>query len=124
MILTIFTLLFLFQIKHFLADYVFQNEYMLGKFKEEGWQKPLAAHCSVHGLLTWLICILYTSNPWIAACLCLLDFALHFIMDRIKASPSFLGKYNPQQKEFWWTLGADQMWHHMTHYAIIALLVL
>ena len=24
---------------------------------------------------------------------------------------------------FWWSLGLDQMWHHLTHYAIIAVLL-
>lgn len=39
---TLFILLILFQIKHFVADYLLQGEYMLGKFKP-GWSflKPL-----------------------------------------------------------------------------------
>lgn len=79
----------------------------------------------------------------------LFDFVVHFTMDRIKAGPKYLGRYKtitPQEfkasmaylswegherekkearkklkenKLFWWSLGLDQMVHHLTHYCII-----
>lgn len=73
------------------------------------------------------------------------DFTIHFTMDRIKASPNILGRFkalsagefketmalNPKDAEvkikgntyFWWSLGLDQMVHHLTHYVIIWILV-
>lgn len=166
---TIFTLLVLYQFKHFLADYPLQGKYMLGKFKP-GWDflGPLLAHVGVHGAMTLVICLCLKPYLWWLA---LVDMAIHFAMDRIKASPKYLGRYKAMSaaefkdaafilKEaesyradpdkyadgsdelvktyesralaqiksntyFWWSLGLDQMVHHLTHYGVIyALLVL
>lgn len=87
-------LLVLFHLKHFLADYPLQTPYMLKKFLGGwDWVKPLAAHCYVHALFTW--CIAYGSgaSAYLSLGVACLDFTIHFIMDRIKASPNMLGRY-------------------------------
>jgi hypothetical protein len=140
-------LLILFQLKHFLADYPLQTQYILGKFKEDwGFVLPLLAHVSVHGLFTWWIIFVIFKFSFKLAIFCtLLDMIVHFIMDRIKASPKMLGRFHPltkyeasviflenppspmalkrirDNKYFWWSLGLDQMVHHLTHYVIIFL---
>lgn len=93
----IFVLLVLFQIKHFIADYPLQGKYMLGKFKESGWVKPLLAHVAVHGFLTALIVIFF--NYKLIIPLVLLDMVLHFVMDRIKVSSKLLGRFQALSKE-------------------------
>ena len=114
-------LLVAFQIKHLLADYFLQGHYMLGKFRP-GWDffLPLAAHAGVHGAMT--LGIVWYFDPafwWLAA----VDAVVHFLMDRIKAGPRWLGRFSDKTKPaFWWCLGADQMIHHLTHYGIIAIL--
>lgn len=156
----VFILLFLFQLKHFLADYPLQTPYMLGKFKPGlDFLKPLLAHTLVHALFT-LIIVLPFSGLGMALKMAMFDMIIHFIMDRIKASPNLLGRYkalsaceykalmlkkevvveantiglndlNAQQidyrKEsntyFWWALGLDQAVHHLTHYAIIYMIL-
>ena len=131
----IFQLLFLFQLKHFLADYPLQTRYMLGKFKKSPWYfKPLLAHVSVHGVFTFIIACAYQMLFWQALVLTLFDMTCHFIMDRVKASPDLLGRFKPLTKEtypdatpeqlasnnyFWWSIGLDQSVHHLTHYVII-----
>lgn len=116
-------LLILFQLKHFVADYPLQNKYMLGKFKETGWVAPLAAHCSYHAGFTFLISIFFA--PWyVALMLSVVDFVIHFTMDRFKASPNMLGRFKMDNPKFWWALGFDQMVHHITHYLIIVVLLL
>lgn len=85
-------LLVIFQFKHYYADYKLQNEYMLGKFKEKGWVKPLAAHCFVHASFTFVIAAI-TLNLYTMFALAAFDFIVHFIMDRIKASPKLLGRH-------------------------------
>ena len=101
LIFKIFVLLFMFQIKHFLADYPLQNEYMLGKFKDKwDWIKPLGAHCGVHATFSFFI--LYVFCPWLTLSailtLSILDMVIHFIMDRIKASPNLLGRFQSLTK--------------------------
>lgn len=122
MITTIFTLLILFQIKHFLADYILQGSYMLGKFKDTGWELPLASHVAVHGLFTIFICSLYV-DLFTATLLGCADMVIHFVVDRVKAAKHLLGRWTYTQKQFWWALGADQTMHHLTHYAIIGCIV-
>ena len=121
---SIFVLLFLYQIKHFICDYPLQNVYMLGKFKDTGWVKPLLAHTGVHALGTFIIAFAFTQMLFLSVSLALFDMFVHFMMDRIKASPRLLGRYDIKDKRFWWSLGLDQMVHHLTHYAIIACIVL
>lgn len=146
----IFVLLILFQLKHFLADYPLQRPYMLQKFKADwGFLLPLVAHCGVHALFTFLIVL--WAKPELALACAILDFWIHFVMDRVKAGPKYLGRFkalapsefkfhmknieggNPGQSlsrdalqgntYFWWALGLDQGVHHLTHYLIIWLVV-
>ena len=129
MILEIFTLLVLFQLKHFVCDYPLQTQYMLGKMQATGWIQPLAAHAAVHAIGTFIITIIvfnpayYLDAVTLAVILAIVDFIVHFMVDRIKASPNLGGRFNPTQPYFWWALGADQMAHHLTHYAFIFILL-
>ena len=133
----IFVLLIIFQIKHFIADFPLQTEYMLRKFSPK-WDflLPLLAHSLVHAGLTLIIALCV--KPELAVKLAILDLTIHFIMDRIKAGPKYLGKFKSLtasefntatqdqkvgNKLFWWSLGLDQSVHHLTHYLIIYLLV-
>jgi len=180
--LAILILLVVYQLKHFTADYLLQGEYMLGKFKP-GWDflGPLIAHVTVHGVFTFLIAAqalqlldhnMASNTIWAwAAGLAALDATIHFFMDRIKASPKYLGRWkaisgseyveikkqldplepynqaaypeswtgpdgkNPMElyhalharlrgnRNFWWALGFDQMIHHLTHYALIYMIL-
>jgi len=90
--MSLFVLLVIYQFKHFIADYPLQGKFMLGKFKGgKDWILPLLAHVGVHALFTATIALIV--RPKIALQLALLDATIHFIMDRIKASPNLLGRY-------------------------------
>lgn len=118
----IFILLILFQIKHFICDFPLQREYMLKKTLP-GWEfvPPLALHCLVHAAFTLAILMVYKPTLWKLA---LLDFGVHFVMDRIKSGPKYLGRFNDRDRPgFWNSLGFDQMVHHFTHYYIILAIV-
>lgn len=120
-LITLFTLLLAFQFKQFIADFPLQREYMLKKTLP-GWEfvVPLAMHCSVHATLTLVICLWFVPSLWWLA---LVDFVIHFTMDRIKSGPKYLGRFNDRDKPgFWNCLGFDQMVHHLTHYGIIWML--
>ena len=119
-ILTGAALLVFFQIKHFLADYVWQNDYHLGKFNETGWVAPLASHCGYHFILTVTITLVFIPFH-MALVLGVLDFVIHFIVDRLKVIVGRYNNYTHQDRGFWIALGADQMMHHITHYVIIGL---
>lgn len=119
---SIFILLVIFQVKHFICDFPLQREYMLKKMMP-GWEfvPPLALHCSVHAVMTLMIVMVYNPALWFCA---LIDFATHFIMDRIKSGPKYLGRYHDRDKSgFWNALGFDQMVHHLTHLGIIWIII-
>ncbi len=161
MIFTIFALLVVYQLKHFVADYPLQGRYMLGKFKP-GWEfvLPLLAHVGVHAAGTLGIALAFGVSAPRALLLALFDAGVHFTMDRIKASPRLMGRWKPLtadqyvssqktlsgppmsddefiqalwiseakrkllgNKLFWWALGFDQLVHHLTHYACIAMIL-
>ena len=102
MIETIFILLVVYQVKHFICDFPLQNSYMLGKFKPGlDFILPLMAHASVHAGFTFLISsafiLAHESPTWkgllFISGLAIFDFVAHFTMDRIKASPKLLGRF-------------------------------
>jgi hypothetical protein len=56
--------------------------------------------------------------------LALVDFAIHFVLDRFRSGPRYLGRYTDLDKPlFWWILGLDQMLHHLTHLWIIWMII-
>lgn len=119
----VFALLVVFQIKHFIGDYVLQTGWMVrGKSRAgPGFVFPLSVHVLVHATMTLGILLIVNRDLWYLA---VLDFAVHFVMDRIKSGPRFLGRYTDTTKQsFWIPLGFDQMVHHLTHYLIIFLLL-
>lgn len=146
----IWLLLVIYQLKHFVCDYPLQGKFMLGKFKPfPDCLLPLVAHAGVHGVATFLIASAFSSKSafWLA----LLDFTVHGVVDYLKANPGLGGRWSALSKDefkkilsyqapgadmisedkqriqgntyFWWALGADQAAHHLTHYALIALMV-
>ena len=118
----IFTLLVIYQIKHFIADFPLQREYMLRKTLA-GWDflLPLTLHCLVHGLGTFVIVMFYNPSLWWLA---ILDFVIHFLIDRLKSGPRYFGRFNDLTKAgFWTVLGLDQMFHQLTHIYIIWVIV-
>ena len=156
MIFNIFALLVFFQVKHLVADYFLQTQWMLQKFKPDwGFFLPLLAHAGVHALFTLGVCLFVAPHLWWLA---LVDLVAHFIIDRIKAGPKYLGRFkalsgaeymrtvenehwaksSQNNKEmlrainkkrrhnvyFWRSLGVDQMFHHLTHYYIVFVLIM
>lgn len=118
-----FALLVTFQVKHFLGDYVLQTGWMARGKSQSGldFVLPLFSHSIVHASLTLAIVLLVDYRLWYLA---LLDFAVHFVLDRVKSSPLLLGRFgDPNRSSYWLPLGFDQMAHHLTHYAIIYLLL-
>ena len=119
----VFMMLVIFQAKQLIGDYLLQTGWMgRGKSKSgPGFIIPLSVHVSVHALMTLAIMLVFNPSLWYLAAL---DFAVHFSMDRIKASPRLFGRYTDVNKQsFWIPFGLDQMVHHLTHYFIIWSLV-
>jgi hypothetical protein len=102
-----------FQFKHLLADFLLQTSWMAqGKEKPRGWVSPLVAHAGVHGILT--AAIFAVAAP-VFAWLGLIDFIVHFAIDRAKGLLSREFDADTTKTSFWWLIGIDQALHHLTH---------
>lgn len=109
-----------FLIKHFLADFLLQTDWMAtGKDQPKGWLLPLAAHAGVHGAMTAAL-FLAVAPP--LAWLGLADMLIHGAIDRLKSISTRRKALTPRQTAFWWLFGLDQSLHHLTHIGLAIVL--
>jgi hypothetical protein len=107
-------MLMLLFVKHYLADFVFQTNYM-AKHK----QKYLYLdHSLIHMVFT-LTVLMWFMPLSLAATLACLDFAIHHNVDYIKTK---LSKNLTQADRMYWIyFGADQLLHALTYLLILYL---
>jgi hypothetical protein len=119
--MTLVILVAVFQVKHFVADFLLQTRYQLGKFKADwGFFLPLLSHAGTQAAFTLAICLIVCPTLWWLA---LVDLVAHFVMDRVKAGPKYLGRFNDSKKAAYWiVIGFDQMFHGLTDLLIAYLL--
>lgn len=113
---TVFNLLVMFGIKHFIADFWMQYDYMV---REKGiYGAPGGVHhAATHASWTFLILIPFIKNPDQLLVLPLLDGALHYHIDWAKQQ---LNKNLTQADRQWWIwMGLDQALHYLTYIGII-----
>ncbi|MCK5536019.1 MAG: DUF3307 domain-containing protein [Bacteroidales bacterium] len=118
----ILLLLLALQLKHLIADYYLQFQYMYeNKGKEKGWFFPLFEHSGVHAgftfIILWVLGIFRIIDIEIETVivLSLFDWSTHFAIDRWKATQ----KDGPDTDKFWQYLGIDQMLHHIVGILIV-----
>jgi hypothetical protein len=118
---TVFILLALFGIKHFIADFLMQYDYML---REKGIFGATGGihHAMVHASFTFLILVPFIHYPSDLIALSLADFVLHYLIDYFKQQ---LNKgLTTADRMFWIWLGADQALHYLTYVGIISYVTL
>lgn len=114
-------LIALFSLKHFLADFVIQTNWVArGKEARVGWLVPLTAHVATHAAMTLVISLAVAPQLWWIA---LVDFAVHFAIDRAKTLVSQATGWPVEDARFWWLMGFDQFLHQLTNIGLALLLV-
>ena len=118
----IVTVLALLGIKHFFADFVWQFDYMV---REKGFygQRGGIDHSLIHGGLT-LAVLFHFAGIGDALILAILDGIVHYHIDWAKMTINRNKHLTPQDQEFWFWLGLDQLAHLLTYTAIIAILII
>jgi len=114
---TVFSLLALFGIKHFIADFLMQYPYMIrdkGIYGAEGGLH----HAVVHACWTFLILVPFITSAEQLIALPLVDFVLHYHIDYFKQQ--FNRGLTTADRMFWVWLGADQALHYLTYVGIIS----
>ena len=113
---TVFSLLALFGIKHFIADFLMQYDYMI---KEKGiYGAPGGVHhAGIHASWTFLILVPFITDPYQLLLLPVADFIAHYHIDWVKQQ---LNRGLTTADRMWWVwLGADQAAHYLTYVGII-----
>ena len=118
---TFCVLLLVFAFKHFVADFLFQTNWIAhGKERVEGWFWPLAVHVLGHAVLTLAIALAVAPRLWWLA---LVDLVVHAAIDRGKSVTGHWGRWDAGQGAFWWLMGFDQFLHQATNIALGAALL-
>lgn len=117
---TMYIILALLLIKHFLCDYPLQSPWMLRKSAEKGWLAPLSAHAYAHAFGTYIVFLIVGgfADPTFAVWMMGLDFLAHWLIDFWKAR---LTRPEFGSRAFWNYLGLDQLLHNLTYLAMIFL---
>jgi hypothetical protein len=114
----IFGLLIGLEIKHYLADYVFQPGWMLaGKgniFHPGGY-----AHAGVHAALSLLVLVVMGAPFALALALFAAEFVIHYALDYGKIVYSHGVHPDNKPQRYWALHGLDQLLHQLTYIAMI-----
>jgi Protein of unknown function (DUF3307) len=102
--------------KHIIADFVLQNSWMAhGKEQKKGWALPLLVHSLIHLAVTMTLILIVAPRFWFIA---VIDFAVHFGIDRAKGFCSSRFSMTPEHPWFWTLIGVDQALHHLTGFGL------
>jgi Protein of unknown function (DUF3307) len=105
-----------FELKHFVADFVLQTDTLAkGKERVEGWLIPLTIHAGIHGVLALVVALVFVPHLWWIG---LVDFGIHFCIDRGKSVAGRMGGWTIKQHMYWVLFGFDQFLHQVTNVAL------
>lgn len=110
-------LLFLFQIKHVVADFVLQTEWMVRNKGRYGHPGGLA-HAAIHAGLSALVLVTAPVGIVLASVLISGEFAIHYHIDWAKQHLVDERGLGQSQQSFWTLVGLDQFAHQVTYIAM------
>ncbi|MDP2154288.1 MAG: DUF3307 domain-containing protein [Methylotenera sp.] len=107
-------------IKHFICDFPLQAFPWMYKNKGAYGHVGGLVHATIHGAGTFIVLIYWLGlSAWIFA---LADMVAHYHIDWAKMNISMKFDLKANNSEwFWILLGFDQLLHHLTYFAIIAI---
>ena len=118
MMLVTIAMLVLFQVKHFVADYLLQPGWMLrgkGDVRRAGGY----VHAAIHAVGSLPALLIAGPGASLMAALVVAEFAVHYMIDFSKASLSTRSLSGPDTQAYWTLHGADQLMHQMTYAGLI-----
>ena len=110
------------QIKHFVCDYPLQTRYQLinkGTYGHPGG----ILHSGIHAVGTMFVFLVLTPTFVVGSAIVAVEFLLHYHIDWTKVQIMKAAGWSAQESPFWWAIGFDQLAHHLTYLAIIAVLL-
>jgi hypothetical protein len=121
--LGILVFMLLLQLKHAVIDGPLQTRWMLTEKGTYGKSGGLA-HAGLHGLGSLVALALFGVGLGLTLVLTAVDTVIHYHVDFTKEAMVARRGWTTHDTFFWWTLAADQLFHHLTYIAIAAAVVL
>lgn len=120
----ILALLFLFQIKHWYADFKIQT--YMQTVKKGVWLDPIGMSHTIDHIWTTLVVLVifsffHTLNPLVIIFIAIAEGIYHYIVDFTKVKYGCKDNTKPQ---FWNQFGLDQLAHQVSYLLIVAYLLL
>jgi hypothetical protein len=107
---------FILQIKHFIADFMFQTDRMVAEKGIYGARYGIY-HSLIQSAGTFLaFCWIH---PAIGVITAFLDFLAHYHIDWAKININKKYNYTPADRKFWFWLGLDQLAHQLTYIILV-----
>ncbi len=109
-----------FQIKHFLADFVFQTPYQFqnkGRYGHPGG----VIHAGIHALGSVPALLILAATPVAIGLALLGEFIVHYHTDWAKEKLNHRYDLRGTEAPYWMVFGADQFLHQITYLVIVAL---
>lgn len=109
----------LFQLKHYLFDFTFQTRYQLHNKGTYGHPGGIL-HAGLHAFGSIPALVVLGIPLWLVASIIAAEFLVHYHVDWLKEQVVKANKWTPTDYGFWQALGIDQMVHHLTYLAMLA----
>lgn len=111
----------LFQVKHFVCDFVLQTAYL---YRNKGIYGHPAGfiHAGLHALGSLPAILLLSREPALIAVILAVEFLIHYHVDWLKLYIDKHFRLGINQSLYWAVFGADQLLHHLTYLGILATL--
>lgn len=115
-------LMLLFQVKHLLADFVMQSEWIVRTKGQYGRPGGLV-HAGLHAVFTAGVLLLSPLSLGMIIVIALAEMAVHYHIDWSKDRLLKRMKTNPTEWRYWVLTGLDQFAHQATYIAILFLVL-
>lgn len=110
----------LFQVKHWIADFLLQTPAMI---RDKGhYGRPLGVlHSVIHIIGSAPVLFWLTSGEKVGSVVAVLaaEFVIHYHIDWSKEKLNHRVGMSPDHARFWYAIGADQMLHQLTYIGMV-----
>lgn len=110
----VLVLLLLLQVKHVVADYFLQTEYILENRSNYGHPGGLL-HVGLHAAGSAVVLIVMGTAPALLAAILLVEAVFHYHLDWFKDNWVAARKLSPRDAGFWHATGLDQALHQASY---------
>lgn len=114
-------LLGLLQIKHLLADFIFQSDFIIQNRRQYGHPGGLL-HASIHGVGS--LAVLFAAGPAVgtlALAVVVAEVVIHYHIDWSKDQLTTRLALTQSNSAYWWLMGTDQTLHQLTYLAMVGI---